>query len=261
MTPRTLLLVVVVAQAGAGASAAQTEVAPPERYNVRLEYLFWSPLPTGEVQKGVVGVQGTLLDLQEDLALAEDGMNPLRGTLRFGRGVKLRASWSPIDFRGETTADRAFVYGTAVVLPGQTVVSSLKGNYITGDIAWDFLERPQGFLGVLGGVKFVDVDALVLNADTSDRVVETERLPIPVLGLAGRAYLTRRISLEGEISGLTLGDRGHVYEVLVGARLHLTDYLAATGGYRKLVLEGRPDDRDFLRIDLGTWTFGAEISL
>ena len=33
---------------------------------------------------------------------------------------------------------------------------------------------------------------------------------MPVLGLAGRVYLRRHFSVEGEISGLTLGDRGHV---------------------------------------------------
>jgi hypothetical protein len=255
------VVVAVLARAATSGAQSEADLAPAERYNVRLEYLYWSPLPEGEVQKGVAGVEGTLLDLQEDLGLAEHAMSPVRGTVRLGRGVKLRGSWSPIDFRGEVTAERGFVYGTTVVLPGQEVVSSLKGNYITGEIAWDFLQRPEGFLGLLVGVKFVDVDALVLNASTSDRVVETERLPIPALGLAGRAYLTRRFSVEGEVSGLTLGDRGHVYEILVAARLHLTDHLAATGGWRKLVLEGRPDDRDYLKIDLGTWTFGAEISL
>ena len=261
MAPRTLLLVVVAALAGPTTSSAQTDLAPAERYSLRLEYLLWSPQPAGEIQKGVSGVEGTMLDVQQDLGLAENSMNTMRGTLRLGRGVKLRGSWSPIDFQGDATADRALLYGTTVVLPGQQVVSSLKGNYVTGEIAWDFLQRPQGFLGLLVGVKFVDVDALVLNADTSDRVVETERLPIPVLGLAGRVYLTRHFSVEGEISGLTLGDRGHVYEVFGAARLHLTDHIAATGGYRKLAIEGRPDDRNYLKIDLGTWTFGAEISL
>jgi len=259
MAPRTLLLVAAAVLAAATARA-QTDLPVPERYTLRLEYLFWSPAPTGQLQKGVAGVDGTLIDVQEDLGLAEHAANPLRGALRLGTSWKLRASWSPLDFRGDTTADRAFVYGTALVLPGQQVVSSLKGNYITAELEWDFLRRPQGFLGLLAGVKLVDVDALVLNVDTSDRVVETERLPIPAFGLAGRVYLTRRLSLEGELSGLTLGDRGHVYEVFVAARLHVTSHLAATGGYRKLVLEGRTD-RDYLKIDLGTWTFGAEISL
>ena len=43
-------------------------------------------------------------------------------------------------------------------------------------------------------------------------------------------------------------------------RLHPTDRLAVTGGYRSQSLEGQ-DDRDFLRLKLSTWTFGLEISL
>lgn len=260
MAPRTLLLAAAALLQAAASANAQTELPPPERYTVRLEYLFWSPQPAGEVQKGVAGVQGTLLDVREDLGMTESSANSLRGTLRLGKAWKLRGSWSPIDFRGDAIAEAVIVYGTTAVLPGQQVVSSLKGNYIIADLEWDLLRGPQGFLGILGGVQVVDVDALVLNADTSDRVVETERLPIPVLGLTGRAYLTRRLSLEGELSGLTLGDRGHVLEVLVAARLHLSDHFAATGGYRKVALEGR-DGRDYFKIGLGTWTFGAEISL
>lgn len=259
MRPRTLLLATLLAGCAA-AGTAQTESAPAERYALRLEYLFWSPQPQGQLQKGVSGVEGTLLDVQEDLGLAERSASPVRASLRLGHSVKLRASWSPIEFRGLATANSAILYGTTVVLPGQHVSSSLKGNYVTGEIAWDFLQRPAGFLGLLVGVKFVDIDALVLNVETSDRVVETERLPIPVLGLAGRVYLGRHFSLEGEVSGLTLGDRGHVYEIFGAARVHLSDHIAATGGYRKLVLEGR-DEPDYLKMDLGTWTFGAEISL
>lgn len=251
------LLVLAVAQRSAG---QQGEGPPAEQYTVRLEYLFWSPLPEGQLQKGVSGIEGTLLDAQADLGLAEHSMNPLRGSLRLGTSWKLRGSWAPIDFRGDAVADRAFVYGTTVVRPGDEVVTTLKGSYVTAELAWDFVRRPQGFLGLLFGVKYFDVDALVLDATTSSRVVETERLPLPVLGLAGRIYLGRYLSLEGEVSGLTLGDRGHVVELLLAGRLHVTRRLAATGGWHRLALEGR-DDRDYLKLDLGTWTFGAEISL
>jgi hypothetical protein len=152
------------------------------------------------------------------------------------------------------------VYGTTAVGAGDQVITTLKGNYVTGELEWDFVDRRQGFLGLLVGVKYFDVDAILLNADTSSRVAETERLPIPVLGLAGRAYLHPRFSLEAELSGLPAGDRGHVWEFLLAARVHLSDHLAATGGYRRLALEGR-DDRDFFNLDLGTWTFGVELSL
>jgi hypothetical protein len=259
MRTRTLLLATLVAGCAA-ASPAQNDTAPAEQYKLRVEYLYWSPQPAGQLQKGVSEIEGTLVDVREDLGFVEHAASPIRGALRLGRGVKLRGSWSPIDFKGEATASSLIVYGTTIVFPAQRIASSLKGHYVTAEIGWDFLQRPQGFLGLLVGVKYFDVDTLFLNVDTGDRVVETERLPIPTVGLASRVYLTRHLSVEGELSGLTLGDRGHVFELLAAARLHLGKHLAATGGYRRLVLEGR-DGRDYLRVDLGTWTFGAEISL
>jgi hypothetical protein len=259
MRTRALLLATLLA-ASAIAAHAQGDTAPAEQYRLRAEYLFWSPQPAGELQKGVAGVEGTLVDVQQDLGFVSHAAGTVRGALRLGRSVKLLGSWAPIDFKGEATASKVIVYGTAVVLPGQQVASSLKGQYATAAIGWDFLQRRQGFLGLLAGVKYVDVDALVLNVDTGNRVVETERLPVPALGLAARLYVTRHLSVEGEVSGLTLGDRGHLWEIFATARVHVSDHLAATGGYHKLAVEGR-DGRDYLNVELGAWTFGAEISL
>jgi hypothetical protein len=244
----------------AGTALAQSGLPVAEQYSLRLEYLWWSPQPTGQIQRGLGDVEGTLLDVQSDLGIGKASANTLRGSLRLGPSWKLRGSWAPLDFRGDVIADRAFDYGTTVVLPGQQVITSLKGNYITGELAWDFVRRPTGFLGLLVGVKYFDVDVLLLNASTSSRVAETEKLPIPVLGLAGRAYLSRRFSVEGEFSGLPAGNRGHVWETLLTARLHLSDHLAATGGWHKLVIEGR-DAPNYFNLSLGQWTYGVELSL
>ena len=255
-----LARVVCLALAAAPPAAAQSTQPPAEQYRLRLEYLWWSPQPTGELQKGVSELEGTILDVETDLGIEKARANPLRGSLRLGESWKLRGSRSPLDFGGDIPADRAFVYGTTLVFPGQRVITSLKGNYFTTELEWDFVRREKGFFGLLFGVKYFDVDVILLNDDTSSRVAETERLPVPVLGLAGRVYLAPRLSVEGELTGLAAGDRGHVYEILLAARLHLSDRLAATAGFRKLVLEGR-DGRDFLSLDLGQWTLGAELSL
>jgi hypothetical protein len=244
----------------ASPTGAGDELPSAEDYTVRVEYLFWSPQPSGQLQKGLGDLEGTLLDVEADLGLGEGNANPIRGAVRLGGAWKLRGSWSPLEFRGDVIAEQPFVYGTTVVRAGDRVLTSLLGNYVTAELEWDFVERRQGFFGLLLGVKYFDVDAALANGTTSSRVLETERLPIPVLGLAGRAYLHRRFSVEGELSGLTVGDRGHVWELLLGARVHVVDRLAVTGGFRKLVFEGR-DERDFFNLDLGTWVFGAELSL
>lgn len=246
--------------AGAGPASAQFASPAPEQYRLRVEYLWWKPQPSGQIQKGVSEIEGTLLDVETNLGIEKAKANTLRGALRLGESWKLRGSWSPLDYRGDVSADQAFSYGTTLVLPDQQVVTSLKGNYFTGELEWDFVRRPSGFFGLLLGVKYFDVDVLLLNADTGSRVAETERLPIPVLGLAGRAYLSPRFSVEGELSGLTVGDRGHVWEILLAARLQLSDRLAGTAGWRKLVIEGR-DGRDYFNLALGQWTYGVELSL
>jgi hypothetical protein len=244
----------------AGTVEAQDRLPPPERYTFRVEYLWWQPTPSGEIQKGLGEREGTLLDIEDDLEVESGRANPLKGTVRLGQSWKLRLAWTPLDFEGDTPAPRPFSYGTLIARFGDQVITSLEGNLYSTDVEWDFLGVEGGYLGGLFGVRYFDVDTLVLNVDTSRRVAETERLPIPVLGFSGRAYVSEWVSLEGEIAGITLGSRGHLWDWTAAVHVHLTDRLALTGGYHGLSLEGQ-DDRDYLRLKLSTWTFGLEISL
>lgn len=244
----------------ASPAAAQEALPPAEQYHVRFEYLWWSPQPTGQLQKGFGDRAGTLIDVEGDVGLEQGSANELRGALRLGTAWKLRGSWSPIDFRGDLQAPRAFDYGNVSVVAGDQVRTSIKGNYGSAELEWDFLRRPQGFAGLLMGAKIIDVDTLLLDVTSEDRVVETQRFPVPVFGLASRFYLGRHFSVSGEFAGLTIGDRGHIWEWSAMARAHLRDRLALAGGYHEIAIEGR-NARDYLKLDLGRWTFGFEISL
>jgi hypothetical protein len=204
--------------------------------------------------------EGTLLDIQEDLAIAKGKANTFHGAIRLGGSWKLQGGWTDLDFDGDTFADRPFVYGTLLVRSGDQVVTTVKGNLISAALEWDFVEGGWGFLGALAGVRFFDIDTTMVNVATGGRVAETDRIPVPVLGLLGRAYLGERLSLEGEFAGITAGSRGHLWEWGGALRIHATENVAGTTGYRSLSLEGQ-DDRDFFSLKLGTWTFGLEISL
>ena len=52
MATRTSLLAFSALLALCVPAAAQEELPPAERYHVRLEYLWWSPQPAGQLQKG-----------------------------------------------------------------------------------------------------------------------------------------------------------------------------------------------------------------
>jgi len=109
------------------------------------------------------------------------------------------------------------------------------------------------------GAKIFDLDAVIVAPDEFKREVQTLRAPIPVLGATGRVYAWR-FSFEGEFSALSIGDRGTLYEYEMGTRFHISDRIAAQGGYRALKIDAK-DGADQGALRIGGWQFGLELSL
>jgi hypothetical protein len=244
----------------AAASAQDSSNLPPaERYGLRLQYREFRPSLTGEAQKGFDDKDGTVVDVTDDLGIADKRTFDVRGTIQFKKGWKLRGSYTPLDYKGDTEVSRGFNYGETRYNRFERVVTTMKGAYYSADLEWDFLKGPHGFLGAVAGAKLFDVDAALVNVSVNSREVDTITRPIPVIGLATRLY-AGRFSVEGEITGLSAGSLGSALEAEGSVRVHVSDRLAAMGGYRHLSLDGK-DGKDQVKLKLGGWQFGLEISL
>ena len=253
------LLAVTLFLVAASPGASAEEVPPPEAYRLRLEYRQWVPILTSEVQNGSGGDPGTLLDGEKDLGIEDKRTFEVSGVLQMKPRHKLRGSYTRLDYDGDTKARKTFRFDDTTFNRFTQVVTSLKGAYYRGEYQFDIVRGARGFLGGLVGAKVFDVDYVIVAPSQGDREVDTVRLPIPVLGAIGRVY-TGRVSFAGELSGLSIGKRGSVWELDLSARLHLSDRLAVEGGYRLLSLhaEDKPDLVDFHQEG---WNFGLEISL
>jgi hypothetical protein len=233
--------------------------APQERYTLRVEYREWRPTLTSEVQFGTDLVPGTVLDLKQDLGIEDERTFEAHGRLQIAPGHKLRFSVTPISYAGDTVARRSFAFNGRTYTVSTRVVSSLEGKLYTAGYEWDLVRRPQGYFGIFIGGQLFDGDASLAAPALGFDEQRSNNTPVPVLGAAARVY-SGRLGLEGEFSGLTIGDRGHAYELAASARLYLSDRLALQGGYRLLKLQGE-EQPDFLRVRLGGFTFGVELSL
>lgn len=253
--PAALLLLL---PAAAGAQAVD-DYPPQEKYSIRGEYREFRPDFTGDIQKGFGTDAGTLLDIQDDLGFQDERTFEIRGTIQVKRGHKIRGSYTPLDYSGDVAARRRFTFGTVQVERDDRVVTSMKGAYWAGAYEWDFVKGPKGFVGATLGARFLDMDVTMVAPEESTREQDTLRAPIPVLGLVTRVY-AGRLSLEGEFAGFTLGDRGKVIEFDASGRVHISDRLAAGGGYRYVHAKAK-NDRDFGDLTLNGWHFGIELSL
>lgn len=257
--PLVPALVLPVLAALPGPATAQDETPPPERYGLRLEYREYRPSLTGDLQFGANGEEGTLIDVVDDLGIEDKRTFDARATLKIKTGHKLRGAYMPIDYDGDHEAPRNFTFKDTTYFRDDRVVTSIKGWLISGDYQWEFYRGPRGFVGALIGARLFDVDAVLVEVEEGGREQESTRTPIPVIGIAGRGY-AGRLSFEGEVSGLSAGSLGSYYEFETSARIHISDRLAVQGGYRVISLTGK-DEPDELKLRMGGWQFGLELSL
>lgn len=252
----------VLATLVAARTEAQSILPPAENYKLRLEGFTWGTRLDGQIQKGFGSTSGTLLDLTDDLGVADERTYGAGGAIQLKPGLKLRGSYTKIDYAGDTTARQTFRFGDDQYFINERILTSIKGKYYTAALEWDFVKKPQGFFGVFIGGKILDGDFVVVSPGAGKRDVESGVGGLPVLGIATRLYSGRRFSAETEYSGMSIGSRGSVWELNLSARLHLSDRLAAMGGYRRLRLRGEPTKgRDSVEVKLSGVVFGLELSL
>jgi len=250
---------IALSMAGAASAQDSSNLPPAEKYGLRLQYREFRPSLTGQVQKGTTDKDGTVVDVMDALGIADKRTFDVRGAVQFKKGWKLRGSYTPLDYKGDTEVNSSFTYGETRFARFDRVVTTVKGAYYSADLEWDFLKGPRGFLGAVVGAKLFDVDAALVDVSVNSRELDTLTTPIPVIGLATRLY-AGRFSVEGELAGLSVGSRGSALEAEGSVRVHVSDRLAAMGGYRYLSLDGK-DGRDQVKLKLSGWQFGLELSL
>jgi hypothetical protein len=233
-------------------------MAPPEHYRLRFQYDYWMAEITGEVQKGAAEEVGRV-DLKDDLGVEDQGLHDFRAVLKVGARHKLRGSWVSLDYDGDVILDRAFIFDGTIFRVNERTVTSMKGNLWSAEYEWDFLQNSVGYLGLVIGAKFLDVDSVIVQPEVGRRETGTQRAPVPVIGLSGRFY-AGRLSFSAEGTGLTLGSRGSLYDVMGQVRFHISDRVAVGGGYRWLRARGEEDDDFLLFTDQGV-RFGVELGL
>jgi hypothetical protein len=240
------------------AAARPQELPAAERYHLRGEYWWWDVNLTSDLQKGFGDDPGTLISGEDTLGLTGGGTNMIRGAIRFGASSKLRGSWTQLDYTATQAVPYTFTFGGETFFVGDSVTTRVKGSLYTADFEYDFVKRREGYMGFYLGALVLDSDSVLVSG--SKQVSQTGQVPMPMIGVCGRTYYGRRFSFEGELGGGTIGSRGKAWLFSATARFHLSDRLAAVGGYRKLHMKG-DDERDSLDVRFSGWLFGGEFSL
>lgn len=235
----SLAVVATPAEAQYGRYRPTTDPATGERYNVELAYGLWNPSPDLQVSGESLGIPGTTIDLVNDLGIAKKKFGEFRLVLRPAKKHKFRIGYTPIKYSVDDT-----ILHRTITFNGQNFAVGLPINAEANWKVWrlgyeyDFVSRDRGFVGAIVEAKYTKADFDLASPATTE--FASAKAPIPALGIIGRGYLARNVSLTGEFTLFRLLNRdtdsykGSYYDFDFYGTLNFTNNVGVQAGYRSL---------------------------
>src|SRR5262245_51854752 len=238
-----VFLVLVAARAEAQIGWAGV---PGEDYKVELGVVFWTPSPQVILRADRPGIIGTEISLVRDFGIEDETFTEFRATLKPGRKHKIRFQYVSISYEASTTLIRQIVFRGRTFLFSIPASAALDWKLWRFGYEWDFVSRERGYVGLIGEVKYNDVKAVIAGGGLLE--AGQQRAPIPALGITGRGYIGRFVSITGEFTGFKLpesfNDRFVVefWDLDLYATLNIGRHVGVQGGYRSIDAEYLVDE-------------------
>lgn len=169
-----------------------------ERYHIEGAISFWNAEPDLIVASESLGIPGDDIDLQNDLGIEQKRLRELRLVLRPATKHKFRFNYLPISYDAEAVVRRDFVFNGQRYRIGLPVNTEADLTTYRFGYEYDFLYRSRGYLGVLLDLKYTNIE-VALDSPIG-REFTTAVAPIPGIGIVGRGYVVRNVSITGEVS-------------------------------------------------------------
>jgi hypothetical protein len=193
-----LLLTPLLAVPAAAQYRPPSDPPTGEDYHVELAFLGWKPTPVFTMTSESLGILGTDVDLVNDLGIDSKMLWETRIVLRPARKHKFRVHYLPMHYTAETVVQREFIFNGLLYRAGLPVNTDAEIKTWRVGYEFDFIHRDWGYLGVLADLKFTDVN-VQLESPLGLEFTK-QAAPIPTFGGTARGYLTRDISLTGEVT-------------------------------------------------------------
>ena len=246
MQQRLVIPVLVTLCALTARAEAQFRAPQPpavgEDYHVEVGAMFWTPSPEIVIRFDELGAAGSDVDLVQEFALEDKRFTEFRAVLKPGRKHKVRVQYVPIRYEAEAFIQREFVFGGRRFTIGVPASTDIEWNLWRFGYEWDFVSNTHGFLGLVADLKYNKVSAQIASPAIGAAVADAQA-PAPGIGVIGRGYLSRNLSVTAEFVGFKVPDRiteefdGEMWDFDIYATVNFGRHVGVQGGYRRLDVE------------------------
>jgi hypothetical protein len=223
------------------ASAQYRPAGPPivgDQFHIEASYGWWNAEPALLINSEALGIVGSDIDLITDLSVEKKKLGMFQLVLRPGAKHKFRYERVPIQYEADTVLKRSFVFNGQRYNVGLPVQTTASFNTQRFGYEYDFLTLKRGYAGVMLEVKYTDVNVELASPLRAQPEFTSAVAPIPTLGFTGRGYVSKNVSLTGELSFLRVPDSlsktfdGSYTDFDLYATVNVNRYVATKFGYR-----------------------------
>jgi hypothetical protein len=235
----------------AGRAEAQfgvSDPAPAEDYVMELGLMFWQPTPTLLIQTGTLTrITGGEVDFVREFGIEDQRFSEFRIVARPGRKHKIRFSRVAARYDESAILQRTVTFGGRTFTIGAPATADLRWDLYRIGYEWDFVARDRGFVGVIAELKHNKVSADLAAAGFGSEFYEATA-PVPTVGVIGRGYPHRAVSITAELTGFKLPDfvseefEAKLFDFDLYGTVSIGRHVGIQGGYRSVVAEYLVDD-------------------
>ena len=234
-----------------------------EPFHVEFGFNLWNPLPDIVINSESLGIPGSDINVQADLAFEQKQTYELRLVLRASKKNKFRFQYLPLSYEGKTVLKTELIFNGIKFPVSAQVDSKLKWTSYRAGYEFDFVSRDQGFFGMILEVKYTDAEFQMTTPVSSEYV--RARAPIPSIGAIGRVYILKYASITGEFTAFKLPEnipnfkyQAQYFDWDVYGTVNFTNNFGVQVGYRDVDL-GYEVEQDRGRAKLTGPYFGGVV--
>jgi hypothetical protein len=217
-----------------------------ESYHIELAGIVWKPTSDFMFRSDQWGLVGTDIDLDQDLGLSDKTNYEVRLVLRPFKKHKIRVNFVPLKYTGDAVISRELIFNGIKYPVSSQVQTDFKWNTYRFTYEYDVLYKKQGYLGILLETKYADTE-LTLDSSISSEYVKAQA-PLPAIGLVGRVYPVRFVSITGEFLYFKLPDKAvkdtsfHSLDFDVYGTVNIGNNFGIQAGYRSVEMVYADDE-------------------
>lgn len=208
-----------------------------ESTKIQVDISHWKPTLDANLKVTSNGI-GSDIDLKDNLGVSDRNFTDFRITL--GNKIRTRVGYTDFNYEGNTNLTAAIDYNGQHYAAGTFVNSKMDMKYYR-----------LGILNRIAGDENNNIDFIVeikgFQFDTSLKSNYNDSFKkfsgaIPTIGFGASTSLSKKLKLASEITGLTFGSRGHIYDAEANLNYNFTNHSNLAVGYRIFDLKAQGDD-------------------